>query len=251
MNYTLIQGDCITEMQKLIQDNIKVDLILTDPPYGTTACKWDNIIPFKPMWKCLKALSKPTTPILLFGTDPFSSYLRLSNLKDYKYDWVWDKEVGTNIFSRKYQPLNNYELISVFYKKSGQYYPIMVKTDKNRSFKRKSFKSNVYGFKGDGDYVDDGYRFPKRIVRFNNLKGECNNVNRVHPTQKPVELLEYLIRTYSNPNDLVLDFTMGSGSTGVACQNTNRDFIGIELDEKYYNVASNRLKENNLQKKLI
>ena len=247
-DYKLINGDCIEEMEKLIDDDIKVDMVLTDPPYGTTACKWDNIIPFEEMWECLNNIKKDDyTPILLFGIEPFSSQLRLSNLNNYHYDWVWDKEVGMGIFNRNYQPLNDYELISVFYTKSGQYYPIMENTEKPRSsFKRKASKNNVYGqLKNDTVYRDNGLRFPKRIISFNCLKGECNNIHRLHPTQKPVELLEYLIKTYTDEDDLVLDFTMGSGSTGVACQNLNRDFIGIELDKKYYEIAKKRIKNIN------
>ena len=251
-NTKLIHGDCITEMNNLINDGVKVDLVLTDPPYGTTACKWDTIIPFEDMWECINNISHNTTPICLFGTEPFSSNLRLSNIDEYRYDYVWNKEIGGGIFARKFQPLCDYELISVFYKQAGQYYPIMKKAKKNRSFKRNSCKSNVYGFENEAmDYNDTGLRFPKRIITYNSQKGECNNVNRKHPTQKPVELLEYLIKTYSNENDVVLDFTMGSGSTGVACQNTNRDFIGIELDESYFEIAKKRLNENSVQMKLL
>lgn len=238
----LIHGDCIEEMNNLINEGIKVDLILTDIPYGTTACTWDNIIPFDAMWGCIAKLVTDTSPILLFGTEPFSSTLRLSNLDWYRYDWVWDKSVGTGIFSRKYRPLNNYELISVFFKENGQYFPIMEKAKKKKSFKRKSSKSNVYGMEQEAvDYEDSGLRFPKRILKFNSQTGECNNYHRVHPSQKPVELLEYLIKTYTKKNNLVLDFTMGSGSTGVACMNLGRDFIGIELEEPYFNIAKDRV----------
>ena len=128
-NIRLIHGECITEMKKLIDENIKVDLILTDPPYGTTACKWDTIIPFDEMWSCINELSDEQTPCLLFGSEPFSTYLRMSNIKNYRDDWIWDKQIGTGIFTRKYQPLNNYETIGVFYHKAGQYYPIMEKAE--------------------------------------------------------------------------------------------------------------------------
>ena len=251
-NITLIQGDCLEEMQKLIEENIKVDLILTDPPYGTTTCKWDNIIPFKEMWDCINQLSNSTAPTLLFGTEPFSSHLRLSNLKNYKYDWIWNKEYAPGIFLGKHQPLNEYEIISVFYRKAGQYNPIMEKAEKLKSsFSRKNTTTNIYGNSNvDVKWEDTGLRYPKRTLYFNSQKGECNNINRVHPTQKPVDLLEYLIKTYTNEGDLVLDFTMGSGSTGVACQNLNRKFIGIELDENYYNIAKERIKNNN-QTRLI
>ncbi len=253
MTVKLIQGDCLEEMQKLIDKGVKVDLVLTDPPYGKTNCKWDTIISFDEMWECINNLIKDTTPCLLFGTEPFSSHLRLSNLKNYKYDWIWNKEVGTAILNRKYQPLNDYEIISVFYKKAGQYYPIMRKIEKLRSFSVvKASKSNVYGqLKRDTNYEDSGFRFPKRIITVNCQKKECNNTNRFHPTQKPIELLEYLIRTDTKENDTILDFTMGSGSTGVACVNTNRNFIGIELDENYYNIAQERINETKKQTKLM
>ena len=251
--FKLIQGDCLEEMDKLIDDGVKVDLVLTDPPYGTTACKWDNIIPFDEMWECLDGITNETSPILLFGTEPFSSHLRLSNITNFKYDWIWDKMVGGNIFNRKHQPLADYEIISVFYNKSGQYYPIMVKAKRDRSYHRKSVtSSNIFGgVISSKDYQDSGKRYPKKIISYNAQEGDLNNTKRVHPTQKPVELLEYLIKTYTNEEDLVLDFTMGSGSTGVACMNTNRKFIGIELDKDYYNIASERIKEANEQKKLI
>lgn len=236
-NYKLINGDCIEEMEKLIDDDIKVDMVLTDPPYGTTACKWDSVIPFEEMWECLNGLTYDNTPIILFGSEPFSSNLRMSNINNFKYDWIWYKNTASGF------P----------FAKSGQYYPIMENTEKPRSsFKRKASKSNVYGqLKNDTVYRDNGLRFPKRIISFNCLKGECNNIHRLHPTQKPVALLEYLIKTYSNEGDTVLDFTMGSGSTGVACQNLNRDFIGIELDKEYYEIAKQRIKNINKQEKLV
>ena len=240
-------------MKKLIDENIKVDLILTDPPYGTTACKWDTIIPFDEMWECVNNLSNDTTPCLLFGTEPFSSHLRLSNIDNYRYDWKWNKIVGSNIFQREKVPLTDYEDICVFYNKSGAYSPIMIRVNKNRSFKRvnSDLGSNTYGVKKKEkrNYVDNGLRFPKKILNYNSAEGELNNTKRVHPTQKPVELLEYLIKTYTKENDLVLDFTMGSGSTGVACRNLNRNFIGIELNKDYYDIAVERV--NNVQSKLI
>ena len=242
MSCRLIQGDCLEVMPKLADEGIKVDLVLTDPPYGTTSCKWDSIIPFDEMWDCLNNISYETTPIVLFGSEPFSSNLRMSNIKNYKYDWIWNKEVGGNIFNRKSQPLTDYEVISVFYEKSGQYYPIMVKAKRDKSYKRKTpTTSNIFGgVKSTEDYYDTGRRYPKKIITYNSQMGELNNPRRLHPTQKPVKLLKYLIKTYTNENDIVLDFTMGSGSTGVACLETNRKFIGIELDENYYNIAKER-----------
>jgi site-specific DNA-methyltransferase (adenine-specific) len=254
----LIHGDCIDKMQKLAEEDIKVDLILTDPPYGTTACKWDSVIPFEEMWDCIKQLRNPTTPILLFGTEPFSSNLRMSNIKEYRYDWVWDKENGTGFLNANKMPLKSYELISVFYHKLPVYNPQMRYVGVKRKIPPKRKKQNMvsdtnrtYGEHKQIKYVDDGYRYPLDIIHCNKTHTEAHNSIGVHPTQKPVKLLEYLIKTYTNPNDTVLDFTMGSGSTGIACQNLNRDFIGIELDKDYYDIAVERIKENGVQKKLI
>ena len=248
----LIQGDCIEEMKKLADDGVKVDLVLTDPPYGKTGCKWDLFIPFNEMWESINSLSQETTPCLLFGAEPFSSNLRLSNIKNYRYDWIWNKEIGGGILNRKYQPLNDYEVISVFYKKAGQYYPIMEKAKRVRDRLKQRGRSNIFpGVDLDWPYEDTGLRFPKRTIFYNSQEKECNNLNRVHPTQKPVELLKYLIKTYTKEDDVVLDFTMGSGSTGVACLQTNRNFIGIELEPKYYEIAKERIKEAKAQRRLI
>lgn len=247
----LIHGDCLEEMRKLIEDGIKVDLILTDLPYGTTKCKWDNIIPLKPMWECIFKLINKNTPILLFGQEPFSSTLRMSNIKNFKYDLVWNKTYGTNYLNANKMPMQSHEIISIFYKKPPIYNPqkryVGVKYEKPVTGSK---NNNVYGeLNKRTPYVDDGYRFPLSVIECANNKGENSYSKRVHPTQKPVKLMEYLIKTYTNEDDMVLDFTMGSGSTGVACLKTNRNFIGIELEEKYYNIAKKRCKE--YQSKLI
>ena len=248
----LIQGDCIVEMQKLIDIDTKVDLILTDIPYGTTKCKWDNVIPFDDMWKCINELSYDNTPSLLFGNEPFSSRLRMSNIKNYRYDWVWNKECSSNFMCAKNMPLNPLEYISVFYRKLPTYNPIRrpktIDYDASRTSQRDRETQDVYSetlgnHKKVRYYVDDGLRYPINLLTYNNQKGECNNSNRVHPSQKPLPLIEYLIKTYTNEGDLVLDFTMGSGTTGVACKSLNRDFIGIELDENYYSIANKRIKD--------
>lgn len=246
----LIHGDCLTEMQTLIDEGIKVDLILTDPPYGTTQCKWDAIIPFDEMWDCINKLTKKRTPVLLFGNEPFSSHLRLSNLKNYRYDWIWDKKSGSNFLNANRMPLPAHEIISVFYEKAPLYVPQKRYVGKqyNRPIIAKDHE--VYGdVKERTPYIDDGYRFPLSVIECNKNKTEVNNSVRKHPTQKPVDLLEYLIRTYTNEEDTVLDFTMGSGSTGVACRNTNRNFIGIELDKDYFNIAKKRC--NEYQRRLV
>ena len=230
-----------------------MDLILTDLPYGTTRCKWDNIIPFEPMWDCVNQLTYERTPVLFFGSEPFSSHLRLSNIKKFKYDLIWNKRKGTNFLNANRMPLPCHEVISVFYDKLPCYNPqkryVGVKSKRSRGIETggtgKCYgKVNVHT-----KWVDDGYRFPVSVIDCDKSKTEARNGNNIHSTQKPVRLLEWLIKTYSKEGDVVLDFTMGSGSTGVACQNTNRDFIGIELDKEYYDIACERI--NNYQERLI
>ena len=236
----LYNGDCLEVMDRLIDKGIKVDAIITDPPYGTTACKWDSIIPFDKMWERLNKLIKPNGAIVLFGSEPFSSALRMSNIKNYKYDVIWDKVSTSSGVLAKKRPLNAHELISIFYFKQPTYNPQMQKGKKwSRGGKMKK-SAEVYGeVKNIGKPKNDttDLKYPKQISTFSN----ANRNNRQHPTQKPVALMEYLIKTYTNENELVLDFTMGSGTTGVACKNLNRKFIGIELDEKYFNIAKNRI----------
>lgn len=234
----LMHGDCL-ELMKSIPDG-SVDMVLTDPPYGTTACKWDNVIPFEPMWVELKRIIKPNGAIVLFGSEPFSSLLRVSNLKMYKYDWVWEKEQGVNPLLAKKQPLNNIEYIHVFYGKQANYNPqfsdgkpYSITRDKNS----RVCEVNGHTFTQTTTH-NEGTRYPKRVLKFNRQTG-------LHPTQKPVALLEYLIKTYTQEGETVLDFTCGSGSTGVACVNTNRNFIGIELDENYFNIAKQRISDCN------
>ena len=239
MSCRLIQGDCLTEMQKLIDEGVKVDLVLTDLPYGTTACKWDNIIPFEPMWDCINNIVKSNNvPIVLFANQPFTSQLINSNINNFKYCWTWDKHIPSGVSYARYRPMQQTEDICVFTKDGSKtvYYPQMVKRDKpitsggmNYSVATNMTQSNP-NFKKTYKYKN-----PVTLIKFNKIRQ-----GSVHPTQKPVELLEYLIKTYTNPNDTVLDFTMGSGSTGVACQNVGRNFIGIELDENYYTIAKKR-----------
>ena len=249
--YKLYQGDCLEVMGRLIEEGVKVDAIITDPPYGTTACKWDEVIPFNKMWYRLNKLINNNCPIILFGSEPFSSKLRLSNIKGYKYDWYWNKVNSGGFATAKYKPLSVIEQVLVFSKNGGKinYYPIMeIAEEKNKRPRNKSYvrkEDNSQGMASGkfkvSNYHDENKRYPKNILTYNNRIGELNSLKRLHPTQKPVVLLEYLIKTYTNKNDLILDFTMGSGSTGVAALNTNRRFIGIELDEKYFNIAKERL----------
>lgn len=227
----LLLGDCL-ELMKTIPDN-SIDLVLTDPPYGTTACKWDSVIPFEPMWNELKRVRKERAAVVLFGSEPFSSHLRMSNIKEFKYDWVWGKKKGGNIMNLKSQPYKVHEIVSVFH--IHKYYPIMV-DQKARTGKVYS-KGEANGIPNYGDLRVYKAKYPKSIVEVSN----ANNGERFHPTQKPTSLCEYFIKTYTTEGQTVLDFTMGSGSTGVACKNTNRNFIGIERDENYFNIAKQRI----------
>ena len=234
--FELWQGDCL-ELMKNIPDG-SVDLVLTDPPYGTTACKWDSVIPFEPMWEQLNRIIKPNGAICLFGSEPFSSALRMSNIKNFKYDWIWNKKLAGNGILAKKQPLKIHEIVSVFH--SGIYMPQMTKGRYRKKMTGGIKESEITGGNAVVDEYSNDLYYPKSILEYgigNMRKG------RLHPTQKPIELLEYLIKTYTNEGEAVLDFTMGSGSTGVACVNTNRRFIGIELDDGYFNIAKKRIEE--------
>ena len=234
MDIQLYNGDCL-ELMKNIPDG-SVALVLTDPPYGTTACKWDSVIPFEPMWEQLNRIIKPNGAICLFGSEPFSSALRMSNIKNFKYDWIWNKKLAGNGILAKKQPLKIHEIVSVF--NSGIYIPQMTK---GRYRKKMGLKeSEITGGNSFAKQTENDLYYPKTIIEYgigNMRKG------RLHPTQKPVDLLEYLIKTYTNEGETVLDFTMGSGSCGVASVNTNRNFIGIELDKGYFDIAKKRINE--------
>ena len=228
----LRQGDCL-ELMKSIPDE-SVDMILCDLPYGVTDNSWDSVIPFEPLWKQYRRIIKPESAIVLFAAEPFASKLRLSNLEDYKYDWIWNKKKGGNIFNLKSQPYKIHENILVFHTTENTYHPIMI-PQKERSGKiysqTKNFKTPKYR-----DTRTYKFKNPQSILTFSNA-----NQRKVHPTQKPVALLEYLIKTYTNENETVLDNCMGSGSTGVAAVNLNRDFIGYELDQDYFEIATDRI----------
>ena len=252
--YKLYQGDCLEVMDRLIEQGIKVDAIISDPPYGTTACKWDSVIPFEKMWDRLNKLIKPNGAVVLFGSEPFSSTLRCSNIKDYKYDWIWHKKRFNSGFAHaKNKPLKKHENISVFSKgvtihkgqseKRMEYNPQGL-TPINKKRNNTSNTNTSFGKRpSHRRTVQEFTNYPISIIDFDFVKKDFNNKKLYHETQKPVDLLEYLIKTYTNENELVLDFTMGSGSTGVACINTNRNFIGIELDENYFNIAKQRIEE--------
>ena len=236
-------------MDKLIEEGVIVDAIITDLPYGTTDCKWDSIISFSEVWKRIDKLVKVNGAIALFGIEPFSSKLRLSN-KKYRYDWYWEKTLCSNFFNLKKQPAKKIENICIFYKKQPTYNPQMLEGkpyidtgDRKIKSKQSLSLNNSKTSEHKKAIINTGTRYPKNIITFANP----NNKN-VHPTQKPVPLLEYLIKTYTNENETVLDFTMGSGSTGIACINTGRRFIGIELDANYFNIAKERI-ENAINSK--
>lgn len=236
----LIHGDAIESMSHLYEEGVKVDAIITDPPYGTTHCSWDDIIPIGDMWQILKNLRKESVPIVLFGTEPFSSKLRLSNPSEYKYDWIWDKGFGRGHLVAKYRPMQQTENIIVFGHGRINYYPIKTKRSKSL-FSKEGSRTSVMGGNQSKDYkgkmIDD--KNPTNLLSFPPISTNQS----IHPTQKPVSLLEYLIKTYTQEGDTVLDFAMGSGTTGSAAKRLNRHFIGIEKDTKYFELAKKRIHE--------
>jgi len=233
----LIHGDCLEEMKKIAGGS--VDMVLTDPPYGTTACKWDSIIPLEPMWEQLKRVIKPNGAIVMTASQPFTTTLIASNMKMFKYCWVWDKRAFSNQLNAKKQPLKITEDIVVFNAKL--YIPqglLEVNKETNQGTTvttGQSYTGINRGGKRNALYKQQYTNYPRNILVFSKDRPST------HPTQKPVALMEYLIKTYTNESETILDFAMGSGTTGVACKNLNRDFIGIELDEEYYEIAKNRI----------
>ena len=248
----LIKGDCLIEMNKIPDKSI--DLILCDLPYGTLACKWDVVIDFEKLWSCYERIIKDKGTIVLFGQEPFSSLVRTSNLKLYRYDWIWQKEKPSNFQLMNYQCGRVHENIMVFSKAKGcytsndnsmVYYPQKELRENVRKGTVKIYgeteKNILHEYKNGevGKYKEYTHRMPIFILKFNNEK------HKVHPTQKPIDLLMYLINTYTIEGDLVLDNCMGSGSTGVACKKLNRDFIGIEKDDNYFEIAKQRIEVEN------
>lgn len=238
----IMQGDCL-ELMKDIPDG-SVDMILADLPYGTTACKWDTIIPFEPLWEQYKRVIKPNGAIVLTASQPFTSALVMSNPKMFKYSWVWQKSRPTGHLNAKKQPMRKTEDICVFYSNQCQYNAqnlVAGTFDNTRPAKSNKIKGKgVHGMERSDFGLSAYTNYPTNILKFNN---EHNVGNSVHPTQKPVALFEYLIKTYTNEGDLVLDNVAGSGTTGVACQNTNRKYILIEKEEEYINIIKDRLEE--------
>ena len=246
----LYNGDCL-DIIKDIPDN-SVDAIITDPPYGITACKWDTVIHFEPMWKQLNRVIKDNGAIVLFGSEPFSSALRMSNIKNYKYDWVWEKSRVSHFAQAPYRPLTIIENIVVFSfggtsknaKNRMVYNPQGLK-DCNIVCEGKGHSDHRPSKTKQKKYKQTKTGYPKQILKFNSDNA------KLHPTQKPVALMEYLIKTYTNKGDTVLDFTMGSGTTGIACKNLGRSFIGIELDKEYFEIAKTRINEHKIQRDMF
>ena len=241
-NSKIYQGDCLEVMDELISLGVKFDAIITDPPYGTTACKWDSVIPFDEMWDRINKLIKSNGAIVLFGNEPFTSCLICSNLKGFKYRWDWNKKIPSGMSYARYRPMQQTEDICIFTKNGEKtiYNPQMTKREKPiRSGGTKHSETAPIKYKDKDFKRTYEYKNPTTLIEFDKIRR-----GSVHPTQKPTDLLEYLIKTYTNENELILDFTMGSGSTGVAALNTNRKFIGIELDEDWFNIAAERLKNS-------
>ncbi len=230
----LLLGDCLDLLPTIADDSI--NLLLVDLPYGTTACKWDSIIPLDKLWEQYNRVCKEDAAMVFTAAQPFTTVLAASNIKNLKYEWIWEKPQGTNPMNAKVMPLKSHENILVFYRKKSTYNPQMWYSTPYSGFKSDTAKiGEVYG-KAQSKHRDnpDGSRYPKTVLKFKQEKG-------LHPTQKPVALMEYLIETYSNPGDTVLDNTMGSGTTGVACVRTDRNFVGMESDVEYYNLAQERI----------
>ena len=248
-NNYLWNGDCL-ELMKDIPDK-SIDAIICDLPYGTTACKWDSVIPFEPLWKQYKRVIKDNGAIVLFGSEPFSSALRMSNINWYKYDAIWVKNRPSNVMLSKKQLLKYHENISIFYNKQCNYNPQMTISENDN----RNRKGIIYDVKSGitekkKGYVSDTHnpklKYPKTLL---NYKRDWRPQDQLHPTQKPLELLKYLVRTYTNENDWVLDNTCGSNTTGEACYNLNRNYIGIEKDEEYFKIAKKRIE--NIQPTLL
>lgn len=235
--FKVYNDDCFNVFDKL---STKIDMVLCDLPYGTTKNSWDIILPFDKMWNCINSACKESAAILLFGNQPFTSHLVLSNEKYFRYSLVWEKNKFSDFLNAKRKPMKTNEDICVFYKKQPTYNPQYSYGEPYKRWNTQEAvdKQSNYGTHKQNISQSDGKRLPTTVLHFNRIE------RPQHPTQKPVDLLEYLIRMYSNEGDTILDFTMGSGSTGVACGRTNRNFIGVEKDEKYFQIAKERIKES-------
>ena len=240
-NIVFYHGDCLKVMPVLAGEGVKVDMVLADPPYGTTHCRWDSVIAFGPMWACVNSVTYDNTPVLLFGQQPFTSTLGCSNLKNLRYSWVWEKTTATGFLNAKRMPMKAHEDILVFYRKLPYYDPIMTTGHIQKivmaEHQYKCDPGTIYNDHNSYKDYCSTTRYPRSVIKYKTDKQTCC----LHSTQKPVPLLEYLIKTYTKEGDTVLDFAMGSGSTAVACRNTNRKCIGIEIDREIFDVAVERL----------
>jgi DNA modification methylase len=236
---TIYNENCLEGMKRIPDGSI--DTIICDLPYGTTACSWDVILPFDQLWEQYRRVIKENGAIVLFGAEPFSTLLRSSNLKEYKYDWYWEKNSATGFAFAKYQPMRSIETISVFCKGTSPYFPqgLVPLKQPRRRIRHDSNDDSLYSKTLSGiEYIQKYSGYPKNVLRF-----KKDSKNRLHPTQKPVTLLEYLIKTYTKEDEIVLDNCMGSGSTAIACLNTGRRYIGFELSRTYYEKSLQRIKE--------
>lgn len=231
--------DCLEGMKRI--PDASVDMILCDLPYGTTSNKWDSVLPFDKLWEQYERVIKGNGAILLFGQDPFSSHLRLSNEKIYRYDWIWEKSQGANFMLANKQPMRIFENISVFYKKQSKYFPEMEEGEPYVSGGGSAGAN--FNYVSKKKTINTGSRYPKSIIKF----GTGDKTKYCHPTQKPIPLFEYLIKTYTSKGDTVLDNCMGSGTTAIACLNTERNFIGFETNKEYYDKSLERIKNNVIQ----
>ena len=243
----LIHGDCLEKMKEIPDKSI--DMVLCDPPYGVTKVKWDTVIPFEPLWEQYERIIKPNGAIVLFSTQPFTTDLICSNRNMFRYEIVWEKTQKTGFYNANKMPLKGHENILVFYKSLPTYNPqkyTVKRKDVGRVRHKKADRCVLYGHVEAQDWVETGQRYPHDVIHFSNwngaLFGKTEKATK-HPVQKPVPVLEYLIKTYTNEGDTVLDNCMGSGSTGVACVNTGRDFIGIELGDNYFQIAEKRIND--------
>ncbi|MDU2109955.1 MAG: site-specific DNA-methyltransferase [Peptoniphilus lacydonensis] len=244
---TIYFEDCLEGMKKIPDESI--DAIICDLPYGTTACSWDEVLPWDKLWESYLRIAKKDTPIVLFGAEPFSTALRMSNFKLYKYDWYWLKNNVTGFTFAKTQPMRCIETISVFSKGRPNYYPQgLIPLKNKRVASRPEYDDNVYSSRLSGKtYTQEVTGYPNNLLRFSKDATKYT----IHPTQKPIALLEYLVKTYTQPGEIVLDNCMGSGTTAIACLNTDRQFIGFETNEKYYKQSLERIKTNVTQVELF
>lgn len=240
MDYRLLHGDCLDLLPTLAAGS--VDLVLADPPYGTTACRWDSVIDLARLWPLLRRVAKPNAAIVLFAAQPFTSALVMSNPREFRYSWVWEKSSSTGFLDAQRRPLRAHEDVCVFYRRQPTYNPQKVKGEPIHATGKSKGRNTLSVYRGAHDRLPSdlsGWRYPRTVLQF----GKHSSTETLHPTQKPTDLCSYLVRTYSNPGDVVLDFCMGSGTTGVACVQEGRDFIGIEKDTEhgYFAIAEKRI----------